>query len=176
MKLAMENQFLALFLMTNVIIFCFSSAKEQQYISSVEDPGMRRDGLRVAFEGWNFCKKLAKKILLWGVLELLIVLISQYEPELFPAMIYRMKQPKIVLLIFVSGKIVLTDERVRQMLRMDSSQMLKSGSPSGLASHLSPLLILGAHGVLGAVSDERVRQMLRMDSSQMLKSGSPSGR
>src|SRR5690606_20304263 len=34
---------------------------------------------------------------------------SQYEPEIgFPGLIYRMHQPKIVLLIFVSGKIVLT--------------------------------------------------------------------
>jgi len=31
-----------------------------------------------------------------------------YEPELFPGLIYRMKQPKVVLLIFVSGKLVLT--------------------------------------------------------------------
>jgi TATA-box binding protein (TBP) (component of TFIID and TFIIIB) len=34
----------------------------------------------------------------------------QYEPELFPGLIYRMKEPKIVLLIFVSGKVVLTGE------------------------------------------------------------------
>ena len=33
---------------------------------------------------------------------------TQYEPELFPGLIYRMEKPKIVLLIFVSGKIVLT--------------------------------------------------------------------
>lgn len=32
----------------------------------------------------------------------------QYEPELFPGLIYRMKVPKVVLLIFVSGKVVLT--------------------------------------------------------------------
>ncbi|KAF7822450.1 TATA-box-binding protein [Senna tora] len=38
---------------------------------------------------------------------------SSYEPELFPGLIYRMKQPKIVLLIFVSGKIVLTGAKVR---------------------------------------------------------------
>jgi transcription initiation factor TFIID TATA-box-binding protein len=31
-----------------------------------------------------------------------------YEPELFPGLIFRMLQPKVVLLIFVSGKIVLT--------------------------------------------------------------------
>jgi len=39
---------------------------------------------------------------------------SSYEPELFPGLIYRMVQPKIVLLIFVSGKIVLTGAKVRQ--------------------------------------------------------------
>ncbi|KAL6005208.1 hypothetical protein ACLOJK_005770 [Asimina triloba] len=38
----------------------------------------------------------------------------KYEPEIFPGLIYRMKQPKIVLLIFVSGKIVLTGAKVRE--------------------------------------------------------------
>jgi transcription initiation factor TFIID TATA-box-binding protein len=38
----------------------------------------------------------------------------QYEPELFPGLIYRMVSPKIVLLIFVSGKIVLTGAKVRE--------------------------------------------------------------
>lgn len=33
---------------------------------------------------------------------------SSYEPELFPGLVYRMVSPKIVLLIFVSGKVVLT--------------------------------------------------------------------
>eukprot|EP01024_Parvocaulis_polyphysoides_P043950 TRINITY_DN4037_c0_g2_i2.p1 TRINITY_DN4037_c0_g2~~TRINITY_DN4037_c0_g2_i2.p1 ORF type:complete len:395 (+),score=65.02 TRINITY_DN4037_c0_g2_i2:100-1185(+) len=36
-----------------------------------------------------------------------------YEPELFPGLIYRMLQPKIVLLIFVSGKVVLTGAKER---------------------------------------------------------------
>merc|ERR1711934_389853 len=39
---------------------------------------------------------------------------SSYEPELFPGLIYRMVKPKVVLLIFVSGKIVLTGAKVRQ--------------------------------------------------------------
>ncbi|VDP75004.1 unnamed protein product [Echinostoma caproni] len=38
---------------------------------------------------------------------------ATYEPELFPGLIYRMTKPKIVLLIFVSGKIVLTGAKVR---------------------------------------------------------------
>ena len=37
-----------------------------------------------------------------------LLLLLQYEPELFPGLIYRMKQPKVVLLIFVSGNVVLT--------------------------------------------------------------------
>eukprot|EP01026_Neomeris_dumetosa_P078865 TRINITY_DN85641_c0_g1_i1.p2 TRINITY_DN85641_c0_g1~~TRINITY_DN85641_c0_g1_i1.p2 ORF type:complete len:367 (-),score=57.01 TRINITY_DN85641_c0_g1_i1:413-1513(-) len=36
-----------------------------------------------------------------------------YEPELFPGLIYRMLLPKIVLLIFVSGKVVLTGAKER---------------------------------------------------------------
>ena len=39
---------------------------------------------------------------------------STYEPEMFPGLIYRMKDPKIVLLIFASGKIVLTGAKTRQ--------------------------------------------------------------
>jgi transcription initiation factor TFIID TATA-box-binding protein len=39
---------------------------------------------------------------------------SSYEPELFPGLIYRMMKPKIVLLIFVSGKIVLTGAKIRE--------------------------------------------------------------
>lgn len=38
---------------------------------------------------------------------------SSYEPEMFPGLIFRMVDPKIVLLIFVSGKIVLTGAKDR---------------------------------------------------------------
>lgn len=37
----------------------------------------------------------------------------QYEPEIFPGLVYRMKQPKVVLLVFTSGKIVITGAKVR---------------------------------------------------------------
>lgn len=39
-----------------------------------------------------------------------------YEPELFPGLIYRMVKPRIVLLIFVSGKVVLTGAKVREQI------------------------------------------------------------
>ena len=40
-----------------------------------------------------------------------------YEPELFPGLIYRMVSPKIVFLVFVSGKCVLTGAKTRQQLQ-----------------------------------------------------------
>merc|ERR1712226_280683 len=42
---------------------------------------------------------------------------SHYEPELFPGLIYRMVKPKIVLLIFVSGKVVLTGAKDEKEIR-----------------------------------------------------------
>lgn len=33
---------------------------------------------------------------------------TSYEPELFPGLVYRMVRPRVVLLIFVNGKIVFT--------------------------------------------------------------------
>eukprot|EP01018_Ginkgo_biloba_P036132 Gb_09530 [translate_table: standard] len=41
---------------------------------------------------------------------------SIYEPELFPGLIYRVPQSNVALLVFTSGKIVLTGARVREDL------------------------------------------------------------
>ncbi|CAI9770057.1 unnamed protein product [Fraxinus pennsylvanica] len=50
-------------------------------------------------------------------LELLAVsthgVFASYEPELFPGLIYRMKSPKTVLLVFASGKIVIAGAKVK---------------------------------------------------------------
>ena len=43
---------------------------------------------------------------------------SNYEPEIFPGLIYRMVEPKIVLLIFASGKIVLTGAKKREEIKV----------------------------------------------------------
>jgi transcription initiation factor TFIID TATA-box-binding protein len=39
-------------------------------------------------------------------------LLYSYEPELFPGLIYRMVKPRVVLLIFVNGKVVMTGKTV----------------------------------------------------------------
>jgi len=38
---------------------------------------------------------------------------SNYEPELFPGLIYRLAEPKLVFLLFVSGKVVITGAKTR---------------------------------------------------------------
>ena len=38
----------------------------------------------------------------------------RYDPELFPGLIYRLTQPKLVMLIFNSGKIVFTGAKTRE--------------------------------------------------------------
>lgn len=43
---------------------------------------------------------------------------ATYEPELFPGLVYRMTDPKVVLLIFVSGKIVITGAKTAEALGM----------------------------------------------------------
>ena len=42
---------------------------------------------------------------------------SSYEPEVFPGLIYRMISPKVALLIFVSGKLVITGARTRDDIK-----------------------------------------------------------
>ena len=45
---------------------------------------------------------------------------ASYEPELFPGLIYRLVRPRVVFLIFVSGKIVITGAKTE----MDLSEAL----------------------------------------------------
>lgn len=47
-----------------------------------------------------------------------------YEPELFPGLIYRMIKPRIVLLIFVSGKVVLTGKIPSCLLKKQNISLL----------------------------------------------------
>lgn len=42
---------------------------------------------------------------------------ATYEPELFPGLVYRMPSPKVVLLVFVSGKVVLTGAKTQEDAR-----------------------------------------------------------
>eukprot|EP00037_Helgoeca_nana_P000800 m.23825 g.23825 ORF g.23825 m.23825 type:complete len:266 (-) comp11069_c0_seq1:60-857(-) len=41
---------------------------------------------------------------------------SKYEPEMFSGLMYRLVEPKVVLLIFVSGKVIITGAKTRQQI------------------------------------------------------------
>lgn len=43
-------------------------------------------------------------------------LFCTYEPELFPGLIYRMVSPKVAMILFVSGKIIITGAKKREDL------------------------------------------------------------
>lgn len=38
----------------------------KEYVSAVGDPGMKRDGLRVAIEAWNQCNEVGEEVPLMG--------------------------------------------------------------------------------------------------------------
>lgn len=46
-----------------------------------------------------------------------------YEPELFPGLIYRLVKPRVVFLIFVSGKVVLTGAKTEEDMKEAFTKM-----------------------------------------------------
>ena len=59
----------ATFLLVALLACCCQAARAIRthggggggYVSAVGDPGMRRDGLRVAWEAWNFCNEVGQE-------------------------------------------------------------------------------------------------------------------
>jgi len=67
---------------------------------------------------------------------------SSYEPELFPGLIYRMIKPKIVLLIFVSGKIVLTGAKVREEIYQAFEMIYPVLQGMSISHHIQRALLI----------------------------------
>ncbi|RJS90378.1 TATA box-binding protein [Candidatus Bathyarchaeota archaeon] len=55
-----------------------------------------------------------------------------YEPEQFPGLIYRMEDPKVVMLLFASGKLVCTGAKNEQMVREAVEKLHKMLEEEGL--------------------------------------------
>lgn len=49
----------------------------------------------------------------------------EYEPEQFPGLIYRINKPKVVLLLFTSGKIVITGAKAIEDLNAAMEEIVK---------------------------------------------------
>lgn len=62
---------------------------------------------------------------------------SLYEPEQFPGLIYRMNEPRVVMLIFSSGKMVITgakrEQEVIEAIKKVARQLKESGAILGPA-------------------------------------------
>ena len=93
-----------------IIIMGRLSTKIQNIVASANLGG------KVDLVGWYSSKRLGRRMM--------------YEPEQFPGLIYRMKHPKAVMLLFSSGKLVCTGvkkeddvyeavHRIRHMLEED---------------------------------------------------------
>ena len=59
-----------------------------------------------------------------------------YEPEQFPGLIYRMDEPKTVILIFTSGKLVITGAKTEVGVRLAAKKLQETLEKNGLISHI----------------------------------------
>ena len=58
----------------------------------------------------------------------------EYEPEQFPGLVYRLDEPKVVMLLFSSGKIVCTGARVPQDVETAVDKITEELKAAGLLS------------------------------------------
>jgi transcription initiation factor TFIID TATA-box-binding protein len=61
---------------------------------------------------------------------------TMYEPEQFPGLIYRMDEPKTVILIFTSGKLVITGAKTEVGVRLAAKKLQETLEKNGLISYI----------------------------------------
>ncbi|MBA7502648.1 hypothetical protein ES706_01241 [subsurface metagenome] len=59
---------------------------------------------------------------------------TEYEPEVFPGLVFRLDDPKVVVLLFVSGKGVCAGARNRGDVERATERIVKLGLPEGRPS------------------------------------------
>ena len=60
---------------------------------------------------------------------------TMYEPEQFPGLIYRMDDPKVVILIFASGKLVITGAKTEAEVSIAATKLQKTLEEKGLITY-----------------------------------------
>lgn len=61
-----------------------------------------------------------------------------YEPEQFPGLIYRMSEPKVVILMFASGKLVCTGAKTEQEVHEAVRKLSEELRSKGLITYVAP--------------------------------------
>jgi transcription initiation factor TFIID TATA-box-binding protein len=67
---------------------------------------------------------------------------AEYEPEQFPGLIYRVKDPKAALLLFRSGKVVCTGAKNLTQVRTAIEKVIKLIEKSGIAVDKEPEIVV----------------------------------
>ncbi|MDD1743715.1 MAG: TATA-box-binding protein, partial [Methanomassiliicoccales archaeon] len=63
---------------------------------------------------------------------------SEYEPEQFPGLIYRLKEPKTATLLFRSGKVVCTGAKSLDQVKMAIEKVTKQIEKAGIHIKTEP--------------------------------------
>ncbi len=63
---------------------------------------------------------------------------SEYEPEQFPGLIYRLKEPKTATLLFRSGKVVCTGAKSLEQVKMAIEKVTKQLEKAGIQIKIEP--------------------------------------
>ncbi len=63
---------------------------------------------------------------------------AEYEPEQFPGLIYRLKEPKTATLLFRSGKVVCTGAKSLENVKVAISKVVKQIEKAGIIIKVEP--------------------------------------
>jgi len=63
---------------------------------------------------------------------------TMYEPEMFPGLIYRMDESRVVILIFASGKLVIAGAKKEAEVRLAAEKLKERLDKNGLVSYREP--------------------------------------
>ena len=67
---------------------------------------------------------------------------AEYEPEQFPGLIYRIKEPKTAVLLFRSGKVVCTGAKSLEHVRIAIDLVAKQIGAAGIAVNKNPEIVV----------------------------------
>ena len=65
---------------------------------------------------------------------------AEYEPEQFPGLIYRLKEPKTALLLFRSGKVVCTGAKSPENVKVAIERVTKQLEKAGIRINKDPVI------------------------------------
>ncbi len=74
---------------------------------------------------------------------------AEYDPEKFPGLIYRLKDPKAALLLFSSGKVVCTGAKSLGQVGTVIGKAMKSLDKAGVSGIKEPKIEVQKRGGLG---------------------------